>query len=194
MTKGEQGALVLGIGFTFRGLKGQQDAPANFGGILDGLETGGQLFPLVVSEIMVLGPGRQDEIVISQLAVAEQHPLAGHVDIDNLGQKYAGVLLPLEDVAQRGGNVGRAQAAGSHLVEQRLKQVKVAPVEQRDPHRRLAQGQGGIQAPEAAADNDDMRSVVHHWQFILNLRALCKAFTPGKKLSLNHRDPDKRRR
>ena len=61
---------------------------------------------------------------------------------------------PLEDRAQRIGDLARRERAGRDLVGQRLEQVEVAPVDQRDLDRRAAQLRDGLQPAEAAADHD----------------------------------------
>ncbi len=47
------------------------------------------------------------------------------------------------------GDVGRAQRGGRHLVEQRLEQMMIRAVDDRDPHRCPPQGTGGRQAAKA---------------------------------------------
>ena len=85
----------------------------------------------------------------------------GEVEADDLVHEDAGVALAAEQGAERRGDVGRRQAAGRHLVEQRLEQVEVAPVDERDFDRDLAQRLGGVKAAEAAADDDDAVLAVH---------------------------------
>ena len=65
----------------------------------------------------------------------------------------------LEHTAERRGNLTRRQRARRHLVEQRLEQVEVAPVDERHLHRWVAEFLGGRQAAEAAADDHD--AVMH---------------------------------
>ena len=45
--------------------------------------------------------------------------------------------------------------AGSHLVEQRLKEVVIGAIDKRDLDRRLGQTLGRVQAAETASDDDD---------------------------------------
>lgn len=55
------------------------------------------------------------------------------------------------------GDVGRREHGGSHLVEQRLKQVVVDPVDESYRHGLSGQGFGGIQPAETSPDNDNPR-------------------------------------
>jgi hypothetical protein len=57
-------ALVLG------GLEGEEDALAHLGGVLEGLEAGGDLLELGVSEVGVGGAGGEDEVVVLDAAAA----------------------------------------------------------------------------------------------------------------------------
>ena len=61
-------------------------------------------------------------------------------------------------MAQRRGDVGRGQARGRDLVQQRLEQVMVAAVDQGDAQRRRSQRARRPQAAEAAADDHEVRA------------------------------------
>ncbi len=64
---------------------------------------------------------------------------------------------PLQNVANRRGDVGRRKARGRDLVEQRLKQMMIVAVDQRDLERLTGEARGDRQSAEAAADNDHPR-------------------------------------
>ena len=51
------------------------------------------------------------------------------------------------------------QRAGRHLIGQRLEQVKVASIDQRDVHRKPGEVQGRLDPAEPAADDDDMGAI-----------------------------------
>jgi hypothetical protein len=59
--------------------------------------------------------------------------------------------------SDRGGDVARGECRGRDLVQQRLEQVVVVLVDQRDVDRRAVQRPRSAQSPEAAADDDDAR-------------------------------------
>ncbi len=55
-----------------------------------------------------------------------------HVEVDDFAEEDARVLLPGEHVADRGSDLAGRKGAGCDLIEQRLKEVVVAPVDDRD--------------------------------------------------------------
>ena len=59
-------------------------------------------------------------------------PASPHVDRGGLRQQDL-TFLVTEDPADRGGDVGRAQRGGGHLVEERLEEMMIGAVEDRDP-------------------------------------------------------------
>ena len=59
-----------------------------------------------------------------------------------------------QNMPQRGGNRGGGEAGGRHLVEQRLKRVMIAAIDQQDVHGGGAQSVRGGEAAEAAANDD----------------------------------------
>ena len=79
------------------------------------------------------------------------------IEPDGLAQEDRGVGVPAEDAPQRLRDLARREGAGRDLVEQRLEQVVVAPVDQRqvDLGVALRSSPCGVQAAEPAADDDD---------------------------------------
>ena len=121
----------LRVGFALGGLEGDQDPPPDLGRVLDRLEPGRDRRPLGVVEVGVVGAGRDDERVVGdRAAVGEQDLAPLGVDADRLAEDDRRVALLAQDRAQRLGDVARRQRAGRDLVEQRLEQVEVAPVDQ----------------------------------------------------------------
>ena len=83
------------------------------------------------------------------------HDPAIEVEAGHLGELDAHVLRPAQDVPQRRRDLTGREDAGRDLVQQRLEQVVVAPVDQRDVDRQLSEEPARRQATEAAADDDD---------------------------------------
>src|SRR5690606_3835229 len=80
------------------------------------------------------------EVVVTDPEVVEQPDLLRLVvRLDQVLVHHVQVLLLEPQAAQEVGDVPRVQAAGSHLVQQRLERVVDPPVDERDPHGRVAQ-------------------------------------------------------
>src|SRR6185369_14457676 len=65
-------------------------------------------------------------------------------------------LASAQQIADRPGDFRRRQRSGRDLVEQRLEQMMVAAVDQRDPDRRTGEAEGGLQPAKTGADDDYM--------------------------------------
>ena len=151
-------ASPLRVGFPFRGLERDEDASPDLGRVLEGLEAGGDRGPLVVPEVRVVGAGRDDERVVGERAAVGDEDLAPDSDRCPTASPRSTVVLRwrAQDGAQRLRDVARRQGARRDLVEHRLEQVEVAPIDQRQRDLGVAaQAAGGIQATEPAADDDD---------------------------------------
>ena len=85
---------------------------------------------------MILEAGGDDEEVVGdRIAVGEQDSLFPDVEVDHLAENDRGIRR--------------------HLVEERLEEVEVAAVDDRDLDRRLLEPAGGVEAAEPAAHDDD---------------------------------------
>jgi hypothetical protein len=125
------------------------------------------LAPLLVAEVRVARPARDDQRVVGKprLALAvrqagEEHLAAGEVEAGDLGLHHAGVPLAAQDDAQRRCDLGGRERARRGLVDERLEEGEVLPVDERDLDRRPAQAAHRLQAAEAAAHDDDAVDVV----------------------------------
>ena len=87
-------------------LEGEEHAPPDLQGVVDVLEAGGQGPPLVVAEVGMARPGRQDqEVVLEGVAVGEPDPPRGQVHRARLTQQDPDVRAAAQDVADRLGDV-----------------------------------------------------------------------------------------
>ncbi len=139
-------------------LEGGEDAAAYAGGVVDLLQPGCRAFPVVVTEVGMPRAGRDDELVVGNTAVLDQDDAPLLVDAVHLAQHDAHVGRVAQDGADRRSDLGRRQAGRRHLVEQRLEEVVVAPVDDRDVRIGAGEPQRGAEAAKARADNDDVRS------------------------------------
>ena len=100
--------------------------------------------------------GRQHEVVVGQLfAVGGAQHAAREVTADDLRPDEPHRRVAARDAAHRVGDVGRLQAGGRDLVEQRLEEVVVAAVDDLDGEVPVAQAVCQRQPPEAGPDDDE---------------------------------------
>ena len=74
--------------------------------------------------------GDNQRVVFEGRAIGEHDALGNRIEIDNLTQKHAGIFLAAEHAAQRSCNFSGRQRTGRDLIQQRLKEVIVPPVNQ----------------------------------------------------------------
>ena len=137
-------------------LERAEDPPPDLHRVLDGLHPGRDRGVLVVPEIGLPDAGGQDEVVVAELdLLAEraprQHPPPGRVQAGRLGDDELDVAVLGQQLAQRRGDLTLGQDAGRALVQHRLEQVMLGPVDEGHLDRRARQHPGGEQPREAAA-------------------------------------------
>ena len=148
---GPFGRVAGGLGH----LERAEYPPPDLQGVLDGLHPGRDRGVLVVPEVGLPDAGGQDEVVVAELDLAAQRPPGQHlppvrIDTGHLGDDEFGVAVFAEQLAQRGGDLALGQDAGRALVQHRLEQVMLGPVDEGDLDRRARQHPDGEQAREAA--------------------------------------------
>ncbi len=140
-------------------LKSQQDFTADLVGILQRGQPGSDLFPLVMSKVVVLNAGGKDEEVVREVMLRQVDPARLRIDADHLVQQHLDVALPAQDGPQRPGNLIGGEQAGGDLIQHRAKEMVVAPVDERDADRSASQGTCGIESAETTANNDHARKI-----------------------------------
>ena len=126
------------------------------GGVLEGLHRRCEGPPLVVTEVAAAGTGRQDQMVVAVAAVVEDHLPGLGVEVVDLAEQDLHIGGLAHHLAQGGGHVGLRHQSGGHLIEQGLKQVEIAPVDQGDPHRFPGQRMGCLETGKASAHDHHM--------------------------------------
>ena len=100
--------------------------------LFDAFHPWGPLAPRIVPVVKGLRTcGDDQRVVLDAGAIGEHDALGNRIEIDNLTQKHAGIFLAAEHAAQRSCNFSGRQRAGRDLIQQRLKEVIVPPVNQR---------------------------------------------------------------
>jgi hypothetical protein len=150
----EPGVALRGVRLALGLFIGQQNAAADFGRVFHGLKSGREGLPLVMAEIGIRGAGRDHQVVIGPLAIGQDHATVGDIEIHYLSEQHFRVAMAAQDRAQRRCDLTRRKPAGGHLVQQRLKEMKIAAIDQGERQRNLAETLSGVKAGETAADND----------------------------------------
>jgi hypothetical protein len=143
-TAADDGEGQAGIAFRFAGrglgaLEGIENAAPDHEGVVEGLESGRELLPLVVPEVGVRRAARDEQIVVVELAAASDDAPGFDVDALYLAHEHGDIALLAQDVAQRRGDRGRGEAGCGDLVQQGLEQVVILAIDQRDVDGRVAQ-------------------------------------------------------
>ena len=113
-------------------------------------------------EVAVTRSGRDDQIVVLERDAAavsridDDAPTIA-VDAGDLAEEHRRVPLRLQDAAYRRGNLCGAQNRRRDLVQERLEQVMVLPVDQDHVRVGLAKRLGRGKASEAASHDHDSR-------------------------------------
>ena len=155
ITKFKQPRPLGRIGFGLGLLEGEQDAAANVGRVVDGLQPRSAGGPFVVTEIGVLRAGRENQDVVGNAPAVGEHLAPLGVDSRDLAKDHVDVLLARQNAADRRGDVGGRKPRGRDLIEQRLEQVIVVLVDDGDVEWLSGQHFRGGEPAEAGSDDDD---------------------------------------
>ena len=157
--EGEQPLAVLGVGRRLGELEGTEDAPPQLERVVDVLHARRVAGEVVVAEVRLAGAGGDDEAVVGRDGRLVQRVrgdgAALDVDLGDVAEDGAHVLVAGEDVAGRRGDVALGEDARRHLVQQRLEEVVAGPRDEGDLDVLAAQGLRGEEAAEAGSDDDD---------------------------------------
>ena len=153
------GAPGVWVGLALGTLEGEQDAPTDAERVVDGLESGRQRLPVIVTEPAVSRAGRDDEAVVWHgRAVGQLDRVCVGIESDGFAQQYLGVRLTPEQRPQGLGDLAGRQLGGGHLVQQRTEEVVVLAVDEGHIDRSAPECPGGVQTAEATADDDHLVS------------------------------------
>ena len=99
----QPGLPLLGVGFNLRGLKRAEDTAADVESTLERLELRRIRPPIVVAEVGVLRAATDDQRVVGKTGshvpigkAASDHLTPFQIEVDDLAEQHAGVLLALE--------------------------------------------------------------------------------------------------
>jgi hypothetical protein len=119
------------------------------------------LAPVLVAEIRVARAAADDERVVADRRLGRdavdrpQVQLAPvEIEVGDFGHQHADVAIALEDRAQRIGDLPRRESAGRHLVGERLEEMEVPPIDERDVDGGTSETQDGLEPTEATSDHN----------------------------------------
>ena len=115
-----------------------------------------------MSEISVSRACGQNERVVWQgVAIFEQNAMCAFVDAGHRGEQGGDVMARAQQVPDRPGDFRRCKRGCCDLIEQRLKQVMVAAVDERDVHRCACEVVRRFKSAKSPADDHDAAPVRH---------------------------------
>ena len=154
--EGEPGAF-LGFGFgTLGALECVEEFVAHAGGFFDGLEAGSVFAPVIVAVVGGLRACGDDEGVVGEgVAIGEEDFFVLGINVNSFAKEDLDVFLAAEDGADRGGDFSGREGAGGNLIEEGLKEMEIAFVEEGDVDVGAFQGLRGDETRETSAEDQD---------------------------------------
>src|SRR5207253_2533312 len=126
-------ALCRRILLVLRRFERGEEPPPDLRRLLQRLQTRGELLPFRMPEIAVLGAAGQHEEIPAELGpVLQRDALAAEIDAGDAPEAHLGVGGARELGADRDRDVRRVQARRRDLVEQRLEEMMIALIDDRD--------------------------------------------------------------
>ena len=151
-----RGPIPLGIGR----LEREEDPVAQLQRSLQRLQLGREAGPSVVPEVRVARTGGDGKDVIPERDARAAVRQAGdlddtrcHVERGHLAEDDLRVALPAQGRPERNRHLGGRKGSRRDLVNERLKEKEVLPVDKRHPHIRPPQPPNGEQPTEPSTDN-----------------------------------------
>jgi hypothetical protein len=167
------GAFLRVIGRR-RQFKRTQDPGSNRFGVVQALEAWCERRELVMTEIARTHTGGDHQEVIRERSVANPRTsnvdeASSEIDALNLRQRHAEILLFRLELPDRRRYLGRRQNSGGDLVQERLKDMVITPIDQRYFDFGSLQCPRCRDARETAADDQDVffaRDRLYRWLFV----------------------------
>ena len=162
----QQTPLCVGIDLPLGLFECEQHLPPHHERIVERLEAGRVLLPFRVAEVRVRRAARENHVVVSDRRRAvsgfgrtrDEYTSILWIDRRDIGEQHFDVLLSAQHPTDRRRDVAGRERRGRDLIQQRLKEMVVVPVEQRDADRRAGERARRVKPAETAADDDDAGS------------------------------------
>ena len=129
--------------------------------VLQTLQTGRIGLPVVMAEVRVGRAGGHDQVVVRNLgAVRQMHGMLRGLDAIDLAEQNLDVPLSSQDPSDGRRDVARRQPGRRDLIEERLKDVMIAAIDDGDVDGGAAQCARGIQPTKSTTDDE------HAWHVL----------------------------
>ena len=151
----QQPPPLIGIGLDFGPLEREQDSAPQRNRVVDALQAGRVRRPVVVPEIALLRPGGDDQIVERNSLAFRDHLVPAGVDAGDIAEHDLDVGPAVKLRSDRRGDIGRRQCCRRDLVQQRLEQMIVVAVDQRDIEWPAGEGLRCGKSAEPGSDDDN---------------------------------------
>ena len=144
------------VGGRFGLFEGEEHFFADRHRIIEALQTESVPRPLVLAEVARFRAERDDEEIVIEHAIAEMGLFGLQVDARDLPHERGDVFVLGEDAAQRLRDLCHGQSRSGDLIQQRLEEVMIPTIDERDAEALIAEFFRTFQAGEAAAKNEHM--------------------------------------
>ena len=150
---GQPSLFLDGVGRRFGHLERAEDTAPDLERVIDRLHSRGVQRELVVTEVRLTDARGHDQAVVGHFdrsveRAGREDDAPVEIEAGDFGELDANVLVALQRVAQRHRDLTLGENGGGDVVQQRLEQMMVAPVEEHDVDRLSAEEPAGGQAPE----------------------------------------------
>ena len=140
--------FVLGL------LESEQDMATDAERVFERFETGRETLPFRMAEISGLAAQREHEIIVFQGIFFEQNAFVPEFKTGHVVQQNRDVISIRHNRTDRLRNVWRGKSAGRYLIQQRLQQMMIRAIHQRDPRAGHLKLFAKSQSAEARAENN----------------------------------------
>src|SRR5262249_27819518 len=150
--EGHERRPLLRVWLALRLFEGEEDAAANGRRVLERLQARRERLPIVMAEIGVARAGRQNERVVGEhRAVIEMQLATLLVDGLDRGEQGRDLLALAKQMSDRPGDLRWRERRRRRLIEQRLEQVMVATIDDRDADWRAGKPVNGFEPAKSGA-------------------------------------------
>ncbi len=106
--------------------------------------------------------GEDQSVKLYGSAIVHHKAPAFRADFLDFAHQHINVVLILQKVPKRQGHVSCRKFGCGHFIQERLKDMMILTINQRDADAIAIEFAGGCQAPETASDDNDVMQLLVH--------------------------------